>query len=491
MFVSSLETIFLAAFVLLSALCVTAVVFFERKNPTSSIAWVLVLLFLPVVGFIAYIFIGSGFRINKKKKYKLKAASDDLYDMFIRRHLNIADALKFMQEHENSARMMTYLFNGGDGVYTTENDITVFTDGNDMFPSLIDDIKKAREHIHLLYFIFNNDRIGKEIAALLTHKAKRGVEVRLIYDSVGSRAIFNPPIFRKLREAGGQVLGFSPVFSNLNSHLRLNYRNHRKLTIIDGRIGYVGGMNIGDEYMGKDKKLSPWRDTHLRMTGPAVWFLQERFLMDWSYTSEMDIQDIDKAQKFFPEPIPLQDGQKGLGVQIVSGGPDTTANPLKGGLLNMINSARKNLYIQTPYFSPDGSIVEALCIAARSDVDVRLMLPNVSDHWLSQMSALGYARQIMDAGVKVFLYNGFLHAKAVVADSLITSIGTTNITNRSFLMDFEINAFIYDSGFAANYEEIFCRDQENSLELTCEWFSEQKLFNRAAFNFTRLFTPLM
>lgn len=485
----SIDLFFSVTYIGLTIVCVATVVFFERKNPASTIAWVLVLVFLPVFGFIGYLFLGSGFRVNKKKKYKLKARSDDLYDNFIRRHLNIADVLKFIEAHENAARLLTYLHNEGEGVYTSDNRAEVFIDGNDLFPRMIADLENARDHIHLLYFIFNNDRLGREIAAILTRKARQGVDVRLIYDSVGSRAFFSPPIFRRLRQAGGQVLGFNPVISNFDSRFRLNYRNHRKITVIDGRVGYVGGMNIGDEYMGRDKRLTPWRDTHLRLTGSSVWFLQERFLMDWGYSSDMDLDARLNVPKFFPECRSEDEGR--LGVQIVSGGPDTAASPLKSGLLTMINSARRNIYLQSPYFSPDESLLDALRIAARSEVDVRLMLPIISDHWLSHMSTLGYARQVLESGVRVFLYHGFLHAKTAVSDGLVTSIGTANINNRSYLLDFEINAFIYDAGFAADCEKIFLRDQGNSTELTPEWFAAKGRLTQSVYNFTRLFAPLM
>ena len=485
----SLSSAVAVFFIVLTLGCVVAVVFFERKNPAATIAWVLVLVFLPVAGFIGYLFIGSGFRVNKKKKYKLKAQSDDIYDNFIRRHLNIADALKFIEAHESAARLMTYLHNQGEGIYTSDNRAELFLDGQSMFTRMIEDFKNARSHIHLLYFSFNNDQIGREVAAVLAHKARRGVEVRLIYDSLGTRAVVTPPIFRNLRRAGGEVRGFSPLFSSLGARFRLNYRNHRKITVVDGLAGYVGGMNIGDEYLGKNKKLSPWRDTHLRLTGSSVWFLQERFLMDWGYTSEMEMSERLNIPKFFPE---CREGEKGcLGVQIVSGGPDTAESPLKSGLLTMINSARRSVYLQTPYFAPDGSIMDALRIAAQSEVDVRLMLPSLNDHWLSQMSALGYARQALDYGVRVFLYPGFLHAKTVVSDSLVTSIGTANINNRSYLLDFEINAFVYDADFAAGYERVFQEDQAICTELTTEWFTAKGRPTQAVYNFSRLFAPIM
>lgn len=484
---ASLEFLLYLFILIITLICIGAVAFFERKSPTSSIAWIMVLAFLPVIGVLAYFFFGNGFRINKKKKYEMKAINDSLYDHFLRKHLNIGPALKFMAAHESAARLMTYLHKGGEAVYTSDNHGEVFTDGNDLFPRMIEDLKKAQSHIHLLYFIFNNDRIGREIADILTAKAKEGVEVRLIYDSVGSRAIFSPPIFRQLRKAGGQVVGFSPIASNLNADLRLNYRNHRKIAVIDGRVGYLGGMNIGDEYMSRKKRLSPWRDTHLRLTGSSVWFLQERFLMDWGYTSNMELNSPLNLSKFFP----VCDSCGQLGVQIVSSGPDTAENPIKSGLLTMLHSARKNIYLQSPYFSPDGSLMDALRIAAGSGVDVRLMLPILSDHWLTHMAALGYARQVLDYGVRIFLYQGFIHAKTAVSDGLVTTIGSSNINNRSYIYDFEVNAFIYDQGFAAKYEEIFLADQARSLELTPQWFEEKNGWTRSVYNFARLFAPLM
>lgn len=484
----SFETIVAAGFVLASLVCMGAVVFFERKNPASTIAWVLVLVFLPVIGFMAYLFLGSGFRVNKKKKYRLKAQSDSLYDNFIRKHLNVAEALKFIEDHENAARLLNYLHNDGGSIYSANNQAEIFTDGRAMFDRMIEDIKGARDHIHLLYFIFNNDDLGREIAGLLTHKVKKGVEVRLIYDSLGTRALLRPAIFRNLSRAGGQVLGFSPIFSNLGSHFRVNYRNHRKITVVDGRIGYVGGMNIGDDYVGKNKKLKPWRDTHLRLTGSSVWFLQERFLMDWGYTSEANMDRRLNVREFFPE---CREDCGRLGVQIVSGGPDTVRSPLKNGLLTMINTARDSVYLQSPYFAPDESIMDALCIAAKSEVDVRLMLPALNDHWLSQMSALGYARQALESGVRVFLYPGFLHAKTSVSDGLVASIGTANINNRSYLLDFEVNAFVYDADFAARCEDIFLADQALCTELSPDWFDAKGRLTQAVYNFSRLFAPIM
>ncbi|MDR0881464.1 MAG: cardiolipin synthase [Candidatus Adiutrix sp.] len=483
-----LHNIFLPVIIATSLLFAAAVVFFEHKNPATSLTWVLVLLFLPVIGIIAYLFLGTGFKINKKKRYKLKAINDRLYNKYILKHLNIADSFKFMAAHSGVARLVTYLNNGCGGVYTQGNSARVFTSGADFYPRLMDDLAAARSHIHMLFFIFRADGIGRRMAAILEEKARQGVEVRFIYDSLGSRVVGTPPIFQNMRAAGARVLGFSPVFSNLGSHLRLNYRNHRKITVIDGQIGYIGGMNIGDEYLGQDKKLRPWRDTHLRLTGPAVWFLQERFLMDWAYTSDLERPGDDQVGQYFPEPL----GQGRLGTQIISSGPDTSDDcRLKSGLIAQISAAQKNVFIQTPYFAPDESFMDALRIAAQSGVDARLMIPGLGDHWIAQMATLGYAREAVKFGLRVFLYQGFIHSKTVVSDSLVTSIGTTNLTNRSFVLDFEANAFIYDRDFGRENERIFLEDQSNCLEINLAWFEMKGRASRAAYNFARLFAPLM
>lgn len=475
----------LAGFAAFSIICTLAVIFLERKNPTASLAWVLVLLFLPVIGFILYIFLGAGFKINKRKKYMMKGISDEIYDTYIKKHLNLGHSRIFVDRHESTERLLTYLKEEGEGIFTDNNAAEIFIDGEKLFARMLDDLRNARSHIHILFYIFRNDELGREIVSILTEKARQGIKVRLIYDSVGTLMAFDT-MFRGLSAAGGEVQAFSPIFSNINSHLRLNYRNHRKIVVIDGVIGYVGGMNVGVEYMGRDKRLSPWRDTHLRLTGSSVWFLQERFLMDWGYCSDIDPHKIDIAT-YFPPPI----GKGDLGIQIISSGPDTFESPIKSGMLSMMYSARKNIYIQTPYFAPDDSFFEAMRIASRAKVDVRLMIPQKSDYLIVHCATMGYVRDALDCGVKVYLYNGFIHAKTIVVDGLVASIGTTNITNRSFVLDFEVNAFIYNSGFAQEYEDIFHMDEESCEQLASDYFSRKSLAARGCYNFARLLAPMM
>lgn len=476
---------FLITFIaLLSIASMLVVAFFERKNPASSIAWLLVLMFLPVIGFVLYLFLGSGFRISKRKKFEMKAIRDNVYDNFIVKHLEIRRRPAHFGRHGHYGKVLDYLQNC-DGIYTDNNSAEIFVSGERMFSRLLGDLRNAGHHIHLLFYIFRDDELGREIVSILTRRAREGLKVRLLYDSVGSMLSFDP-MFKGLKKAGGEVAAFSPIFSTLSSHLRLNYRNHRKIAVIDGKVGYVGGMNVGVEYMGRDKKLSPWRDTHMRLTGSSVWFLQERFLMDWGYSAATEPAIMDPAAYF---PKPLAGGE--LGVQIVSSGPDTFESPIKSGLMSMAYSARKNIFIQTPFFAPDQSFFDALRIAARANVDIRLMLPLVASHRIVQYTTLGYARQALELGIKVYLYKGFIHAKTMVIDGKITSIGTCNLTNRSFTLDFEVNAFVYDENLARGYEEDFIRDQANCIPLSPDFFAKQTVFTRACYNCSRLLAPLM
>lgn len=465
---------------------IITVIFFERKNPASSLAWILLLSFIPLLGFVLYLFLGSGFRFHKRRLYADKSDRDDDFEDSLLSELKQRNERLFEATRENRIRLLRYLESQGDGCYTDDNRIDVFTDGNDLFPKLLDDIRRAKKHIHLLYYIFRDDRIGGEIVDALRERARAGVEVRLLYDGVGSLLSVGTG-FNKLRKDGGEVRVFSPIFGTFSSSLNLNYRNHRKIVVIDGEIGYVGGMNVGDEYMSRDPKLSPWRDTHVRLTGSAVWFLQERFLLDWNHVVERPAGKLDELMKYFPSVV--EPGT--LGVQIASEGPDTEGNPIKGALLRMFYGARKSIYIQTPYFAPDESVIDALQIAAQTGVDVRLMIPEKADHQLVHKATFGYARQILESGVRVFMYHGFLHAKTTVADASITTIGTANLSNRSFFVNFEVNLFVYDDDFGNEQKTVFMQDLENCEELTEEWFKNRSVFDRFLYNGARLISPLI
>lgn len=478
------HTLLIIFFTLLDLVCIIAVIFVERKNPASTIAWVLVIVFFPFVGFAFYLMFGSGFHVNQKKRYALKQVSDNLYKQITSRYIDRFGACG-LGDGTPCSRLATSLGNAGEHYYTADNAAFLFTDGQTLFAAMKEDMRKAKKHIHLLYYIIRNDALGREIVGILTEKARKGVEVRVIYDSLGS-FLTTGRMFRELLAAGGEVEAFSPLVKNVSSHLRLNYRNHRKITVIDGEIGYVGGMNIGLEYCGKHKRLHPWRDTQLRLTGSSVSLLQERFLLDWMSVRD-DAMDVKSLEAYFPPP--LQRGS--LGMQIVSSGPDTAVPSIKNGLLEMLYTARKTAYIQTPYFIPDDSMLDALRIAVRAGVDVRIMLPGLQEYFFVASANDSYAWQLVDAGARVFRYHGFLHAKTVVIDGMAASIGSANIGNRSFTLNFEINAFVYDYQFAAACERVFLNDQEQCAELTEEWFRARPPIIRLSYGVTRLLAPLM
>ncbi len=481
----SLSSALLHILSFLDLAAIITVIFVERKSPASTMAWVLVLVFLPIIGFVAYVLFGSGFHVTKKKAYALKTASDHIYKDFIAKYVAIDNDPLQTSCSLTCSRMIQYMTNDGQNFYTNDNAVEMFTEGRAFFDRMLEDIRSATQHVHLLYYIIRDDALGREIVALLAEKARQGVAVRVMYDSLGSW-LSSGRMFEPLREAGGEVEAFSPILATFSSHFRLNYRNHRKITVIDGVIGYVGGMNLGVEYMGEHPKLHPWRDTQLRLRGSSVCFLQERFVLDWMYASESALQP-EHLPRFFRKPRPAGD----LGVQIVSSGPDTSTNSIKNGLLEMIYAAKQYVYIQTPYFTPDESFLDALCIAAKSGVDVRLMLPGLSDHLFVHPASYSYARQVRDAGVRIYQYNGFVHAKTMVFDREAASVGTANIGNRSFALNFEINAFVYNKDFAVQCERVFLDDLHHCTELTTEWFAARSRLTRVAYGLTRLLAPLM
>ena len=481
----TLSSFIVISILFLDLLCILGVLFLERKNPGSSVAWILFLVFFPVIGIVAYFYIGTGYKVNKQKKYTFKAATDTLFNKHLESSLPLSGSLGFKSNNPRLTRMITYLSRAGDSGFTPNNSVDVYTDGNALFSDVLQDMQQATRHIHVLFYIIRNDTIGREMLSVLIERARQGVEVRLLVDSLGS--FFAPTdLFNALREAGGEVLEFYPVRISQLARFRLNFRNHRKVIVIDGKTGYVGGMNVGDEYRGLHKKLAPWRDTHLRLQGTAVWFLQERFAMDWYYAADKDVHEVD-VDKYFPKAEPSGH----IGIQIVSSGPDTESAPIKGGLMEMLYAARTNIWLQTPYFTPDEAFLGGLRSAALAGVDVRLMIPGKSDSQIVHWASLHFARQAREAGVKVYAYNGFLHAKTLVFDGLAASIGTTNIGYRSFYLNFEITAFIYNQEFAKEQQALFLRDMALCTELTPDWFANRPLLSRAMQSTTRLFAPVM
>lgn len=481
----NVTTVLLGLIIFLNIIFALVVIFQERRDVGSTWAWLLVLLLIPIAGFVLYLFFAQNFR-RKRLFYW-----DDIKKKGLDRGLKFQESLfrseqfqfkNYISGQNKDLITMNLLHN--QAVLSEDNEVEIFTDGKAKFASLFRDIEEATEFIHVQYYIIQKDNLGKHLLDLLTKKAKEGVKVRVLYDELGSRRI-NQKFLQELREAGGQAEAFFPSKYRL-INIRLNYRNHRKLVIIDGKIGYVGGFNVGDEYLGLNPKFGYWRDTHLRIEGTAVYSIQTRFILDWNQASA------DHDIVYFPSLFPHLPSKGNVGIQIVTSGPDSEYEHIKNGYLKMITSARKSIYIQTPYFIPDSSVLDALRVASLSGVEVNVMIPNKPDHMFVYWATLSYIGEMLRAGAKVYQYsNGFVHAKTLVVDEEIASVGTANIDFRSFKLNFEVNAFIYDEAIAQRLSQDFREDMLVSELLTMEKYSERSKWVRIKESISRLLSPIL
>lgn len=479
-------TSLIVSIILISNIFLAAIIIFlERKEPTSTWAWILVLSFLPVVGFILYLLLGRQLRRKHLFRWegKKKIGIDKLIDYQI-------DAIRdgtFEYRLDDAAHYEDLIYMNlttNHAVLTQDNRLTIYTDGKAKFKKLLKDIEAAKHHIHIQYYIFKLDNLGTRILQSLIKKAKQGVKVRLLFDEMGSRGVHKKH-FKELIDAGGEVEVFFPSILPLINP-RMNYRNHRKLVIIDGRVGYIGGFNVGDEYLGLKKKFGYWRDTHLRIEGSSVHPMQTRFLLDWNQAS--DTKDIEYSDNYFPT-----FARKGeVGIQIVSSGPDSEWEQIKNGYLKLIGMAKKYIYIQTPYFIPDDSFMDAVRIACLSGIDVRIMIPNKPDHMFVYWATYSYVGQLIKAGAKIYIYeNGFLHTKMIVIDDEASTVGTANIDYRSFKLNFEVNAFIYHRDTSHQLAEIFEEDMLLSTELTPELYANRSRIIKMKESISRLLSPIL
>ena len=346
------------------------------------------------------------------------------------------------------------------------------------------DMKEAKDHIHLEYFIVKDSQIAREIQAILIEKAKSGVEVRLLYDDFACwRLKIRGAFLKELKEAGVKCAAFLPTKFPIFGG-QLNYRNHRKIAVIDGKISYTGGLNIGDEYMGKFKKFGYWRDSHIRIRGIATHMLQLIFIIDWYLTTKELLND----EKYMPKMEIIGD----TAIQVVGTGPDSKWEDIHYAFFAAISQAKKRVYIETPYFIPDESLLKAIKTAALSGVDVRIIFPQKIDHYLVNVASYSYLEEIMKAGGKVYLYQkGFIHSKVFLVDDDLASIGSSNMDLRSFMLNFEVNAFIYDRDYVNKIADQFYADQEDSIQLLEEDYRLRNMWVRLAESISRLFSPLL
>jgi len=482
-FISELFGSYITLYVINSLLIIT-VIFNERKSASAILAWIMVMTFIPVLGFILYLVLNQN--ISRRKINRMTEKEERVTSNALKKQMESMDNGTFDFTSESAQKWkhlikLNHVY--GRSYYTQNNEAELITDGNQMMDSLIGDIKNARESINIEFFIIKRDKIGKRFLEVLTQKAREGVQVRLLMDALGSRYI-TKSVLKDYLDAGGKVgYFFKPKFIFLG--LKLNYRNHRKIAVIDNKIAYTGGYNIAKEYVGKKKKFGYWRDTHVRIKGGSVYDLNSRFILDWRFTTKEKIEVVPTAEL-------NTEGAGTKGVQIVSCGPEDPKEEIKRGFMRMITYAEKNVYVQTPYFVPDQSILESLKMAAQSGVDVRVMIPCMPDHPFVYWATYSYVGEILRSGARVWIYdNGFLHAKTLAVDGEVVSVGSTNFDNRSFRLNFETNAFIFDEKFAGQMEDTFEKDMLKSHELTLAQYNKRNIIIRLKEVVSRLLTDVL
>ncbi|WP_246938600.1 cardiolipin synthase [Bacillus pinisoli] len=455
------------------------VIFLENRNPTKTITWLIVLGIFPIVGFIFYILFGRNFR--KKKTFQEKAEIDE--ETFPGREgSKYDDNRNLFNGHQQ--RLLTLAQRLGRNPISTRTHSEVLTNGEETFSKIIMELKRAKRFIHLEYYIVRDDEIGNQIKDLLIEKAKQGVEVRFLYDSVGSWRLSKTYI-QSLKDSGVQIIPFSPVKLPFLNH-KVNFRNHRKIIVVDGERGFVGGLNIGDEYLGKDDYFGFWRDTHLYLEGEGVKSLQVIFLQDWYYMTNEAL-----LSRAYLSPTYVESPNNGA-VQLVAGGPDNEWEVIKNLFFEMISSARKSICIATPYLIPDVDILSALKIASLSGIDVKIIVPSRPDKRIVFYASRSYFPELMEAGVQVYEYQkGFMHSKYIIIDQEVASIGTSNMDMRSFHLNFEVNAFLYESNSIKGLVNAFEKDIEQSNAINPNLFNERSIFIRVLESLSRLLSPLL
>ena len=461
------------------------IVFFERRSPQAVWTWLLLLYFIPIVGFILYLVIGQDF--HKSRMFKAKEIEGELkYAVRKQEETIYRRQLRLVNPELNRFRdLILYNLEAGQAVLTDNNDIRIYTDGKEKFHALIEEMKQAKKYIHLQYYIIRSDELWQKIEPVLIAKAHEGVEVRVLFDSMGCRTMHNRD-WERLEREGVQVAEFFPAFLG-QLQLRMNYRNHRKIVVIDGRIGFVGGFNVGREYLGLDSKFGYWRDTHLCIEGAAVTSLAVRFVLDWNYAAK---ENLFQRDSLFELPQYVRGGHDP--VQIISSGPDSQTKTIHDNYLHLIHSAKDHVYIQTPYFIPDDSILDALKIASRAGIDVRIMIPCKPDHPFVYWATYSYIGDMVAAGAKCYVYNnGFLHAKTLSVDGMVACVGTANMDIRSFGLNFEVNATIYSERTVQKLERAFENDMNQCTYITRKIYEERSLVIRIKEQFSRLLSPLL
>lgn len=469
-----LDTVLALLYAATVVACVV-VVLSENRNPIRSLAWIIALIFLPGVGLLFYIFFGRSLKgmhmLSRHNKRKLlSSVNPPRVDM---------DSLGLPEQERQLVKLARTICQAP---LSVDNSVEIFTDGRSKFESLKRDLRRAEESILLQYYIFLDDSLGQEIADILIEKAREGVTVKVIYDHVGSFAAHNR-FFRRMRDGGVDTHPFFRVtFPQLAN--RINWRNHRKIVVIDRKVGYIGGMNIADRYVDGSPDTGSWRDTHFRVRGDIVESLIYSFVIDWNFLKKT------------PTLLHMSGRSSGMsgnvGMQLVTSGPTEKRDNIALTFLKAISGARKNIYIQTPYFLPTDTLLSALEAAALSKIDVRVMIPLKSDSVLLRHAAFSYVSKLLDVGIKVYLYReGMLHAKVMIVDDTFVTAGSTNFDFRSFENNFECNLLIYDAECNRKMREIFFSDMNCCDRVIQSAWKKRPIYNRVIESVVRLFAPIL
>lgn len=463
------------------ALTTAVFIIFKNRNPVSTLSYIMAIVIFPYVGLIIYFFFGQEYR--KDKMFKRKMVFNDKKVKKWEKKLLMGDAELDQLENQflHGKIGVVKLLQNDLRKPLTKNDVTILKNGESKFKALFEDIKNAKNHIHLEYYILNDDKIGSQLIDLVCRKAKEGIEVRISYDYVASQ--LSNKALKKIRDCGVEAYPFMKVwFPNLTR--KLNYRDHRKIAIIDGKIGYVGGINVCDDYINPNPKRY-WRDMHLRIEGQAVKSLQTHFILIWDFVSEdqLDIQD-----NYFPE---IKETGN-VYTQIAISGPDSNWPHIMEAIFTAINSAEDYIYITTPYFIPNDEILTALKTASRRGLEVKLLVPKDSDSWAAKYATNSYVESLLDSGIEIYHYcKGMIHAKTMVIDGIFSTIGTCNMDYRSFEINFEVNALLYDKETAEQMVKIYEDDLKDSKKVDYDLWMNRSWAKKAKESFNRLWAPLL
>ncbi|WP_040278067.1 cardiolipin synthase [Psychroserpens damuponensis] len=466
----------------LLAISAIVTVLLKNINPTKTVSYILVLALFPFFGLVVYYLFGQQYRKSKIFNRK-NVVNSNVIQSAGRNLLSKEQNLKaFNEKLDDKIKLIKLLKASENSPLTISNDVNILFNGEVKFERLFKDLRNAKNHIHIEYYIIKDDTIGTKFLNIISEKAKEGIEVKMTYDDVGSK--LSSKMKSQLLECGVIMYPFMPVFfSSLTG--KSNYRNHRKIAVIDGQIGYLGGINISDNYVNTPSSKRYWRDTHLRICGEAVKVLQFHFLTTWDFVTK---QSIEIKQSYFPE---IQ-SKKDIAVQIAASGPDTDWANIMEAILTAINNAESYIYITTPYFIPNDQVTTALQIAAKIGVDVKLIIPKQSDSWVAESATNSFLEPLLEAGVEVYRYcKGFVHAKTMVVDDIFATIGTCNLDNRSFNINFEINALIYDSAQSEILKTQFIKDIEDCEIIDYERWKARPKFVKLKESFSRLWAPLL